>query len=193
VRTFDLATVARALFAELEGKRLGARTDGAFVHAALVRWRDVHLLVPSWLPAYLGQLGRKVEKTGVALPLAAWVAIEPDGTIGEREPTLDVPTDAVTSLESATDERPLWPSTGVRVDAVLTFAEGMDGVTDGTRSAALYRLAAATANAPRTKGEALYPVASLVAGARAYEIGLARPQLMLDGLLSVAEHELAHR
>ena len=41
VRTFDLGTVARALFAELEGKQLGSRTDGAFVHAALVRWEDV--------------------------------------------------------------------------------------------------------------------------------------------------------
>ena len=196
VRTFDLGTVARALFAELEGKQLGSRTDGAFVHAALVRWEDVHVLVPSWLPPYLGQLGRKVERSGVTLPLAAWVAVEPDGSIGEREPTLDVPSDALEALPPASEpgkDVAMWPSTGVRVDAVLTHVEGMTGTSDGMRSAGLYRLAAATANAERTRGKALHAVGELVRGARTYEIGLSRPQVMLDGLLAVARHEMAHR
>ena len=197
VRTFDLSTLASALLGEFESRLLDGRSDAIFTFAALLSWRDVHMLVPSWLPAYLGRLGRKVERSGVSMPLASWVGVDPTtGRVVAAPPTLDVPDRALERLpgtDGPSASAPLWPATDVHVDAVVTYSESLPGLELGTRGGALYRLTGLTANVTTLQGSAMHGLTRLVERARPYEVGLGRPQQMLDAVVAVAEHELAHR
>jgi hypothetical protein len=198
VRTLELPTVGRTLLAEFESRLLEERSDAIFSYAALLSWRGVHMLTPSWLPAYLGRLGRKVAMSGLSMPLAAWVAIDPSSgrVIGAPE-TLDVPDRAIQRLAetdgSCGSLTPLWPATEVPVDAVITYVEGLQGLELGSRGDALYRLTGRTPNASALGGAALHGLGRLVEGARAYELGMGRPQQMLEAVLAVAGHEAAHQ
>jgi hypothetical protein len=198
VRTFELSTLGRTLLAEFESRLLDTRTDAIFTYAALLSWRGVHILAPSWLPAYLGRLGRKVEKSEVTVPLAAWVAVDPtNGWVIEAPAALAVPDGAIERLAAAEGSPgrhvSLWPATSVHVDAVITYVEALPGLELGSRGGALYRLSGLTANMNTLRGAALGGLSHLVEGARTYEVGMGRPQQMLDAVLAVARHELAHR
>lgn len=199
VRTFELATLARTLIAEFGSRLLTRRTDAIFTYAALLSWRGVNILGPSWLPSYLGQLGRKVEKAEVSMPLASWVAVDPDsGQVVNAPVILDVPEDAIERLAAAdgsirSADASLWPATGVHVDAVITYVESMPGLELGPRAGALYRLTGLTANVATMHGVTVRGLGRLVERARTYEVGLGRPQQMLDAVLTVARHEAVHR
>jgi hypothetical protein len=198
VRTFELATLGRTLLGEFESRLLEARTDAIFTYAALLSCQGVHVLAPSWLPPYLGRLGRKVERADVSMSLAAWIAVDPtDGRMIDPTSALDVP-DGVIDRLAARDRSDgrrisLWPATDVHVDGVITYVEGLPGLELGARGGALYRLMGLTANMAALKGTAIPGLSRLVERARVYEVGLGRPQQMLDAVLAVAQHELAHR
>jgi hypothetical protein len=198
VRTFDLTTLGAALFAELESRLLRDRDDAVYAFAALVRIDHVNVLVPSWFVSYLSRLGRKVERAGVTLPLATWVAVDAaSGEVVRPNLTLDVPDDALHALGrmDGSDARipALGPEAPVRVHAVLTYDAAIGGIDHGKRAISLYRLGGFTPNLERLGGDGLGSLRTLVEGARTFEIGLGRPQQMLDALLAVADHERSHR
>lgn len=197
VRTFDLTTLGATLFAELESRLLRDRDDAVYVFAALVRIDDVNVLVPSWLVSYLSRLGRRVERAGVTLPLATWVAVDPNsGEVVGPKLTLDVPAGALPALgriDGSNGRIPeLGPEAPVRVDAVLTYDAAMGGIEHGSRAIALYRLGGFTPNLVRLGDDGLGSLRTLVEGAHTFEIGLGRPQQMLDALLALADHERSH-
>ncbi len=198
VRTFELSTLGRTLCGEFESRLLDTRRDAIYTYAALLSWQGVHILAPSWLGAYLRRLGRKVEKAEVSMPLATWVAIDAiTGLVIDAPTVLDAPERAIDRLAAVDGSNghptALWPATGVHVDAVVTYVESVPGLELGSRGGALYGLAGHTANLATLHGSALSGLRRLVEGARTYKIGWGRPQQMLDAILMVARHELAHR
>jgi hypothetical protein len=198
VRTLELSRLGVTLLAELESRLLLARSDAVYVYAALVRLGDVNVLVPSWLTSHLSRLGRKVERAGVTLPVASWVGLDAQGRVAPASLSLDVPGDALARLgaidgsDSGIPE--IGPEAPLRIDAVCTYDEASEGLFPATRGETVYRLGGFTANLERLGADdALGAVAALVEGAHTFEVGLGRPQQMLDALLLLAEHERSHR
>ncbi len=190
IRTRHLPTLGRALVAELEARVAHERGDAIYVHAAPVCVDGVIALVPAWVVAHVGTLGRRVDRARVSLPVARWAAVDPNSGWILRPPRLlDLPADALEGLERMSDgsgeARGLTGASGT-VDAVVSYLWGSPSVGVVSRGIALQRLAAATANLPNLGGEALDGLGRLVAGARCYEVGVGTARQMLDALVAVA-------
>jgi hypothetical protein len=189
-RSLHLPTVAWSLLAELEAKLLREREDAVFTFAALVTRDDQAALLPSWLASYLTSLGRRITKAGLRLPIARWVAIDPD--VGRVVPStwrLVVPDDALSMLEAdhgrpeAYDDRDVVREP-VAVDAIITYEREAHELQPATRGATVAQLAAATANIERLGPVALQALTTLVGRARTFRLGgLGRPQQGLDALV----------
>src|SRR3972149_5964070 len=82
--------------AQFEHLQASERSDRIYVDAGVVRLGDVVGLVPPILPPYLGTLGHRVlERTGLELPVSAFVAIDAEpGRVVPPQRTLRVPADA---------------------------------------------------------------------------------------------------
>ena len=199
IRTMHLPELGRSLVAELEGWALKERTDRIFVHAAAVAMDGISILVPAWLVAYLGDLGRRIERAQLRLPIARWSAVDPEsGSLVPPPPIVDVPKRAFDDLERLQVPNGRGPTrveddAERRVDAVLTYDPALDTIAPGPRGIALHRIVSQTANLGALGGDALAGLGELVRGARSYETGLGRKAQMLEALLAVVGHERAHR
>jgi hypothetical protein len=195
VRTLDLPTLGRVLLAELETAVLPRRDDGIYADLALISSDGVKALASSWIVPWVGELGRRVQRAGLALPTARWIRVEPE--TGEVTPTrsaLDIPEDALDRLATfapAGDGRPdrTAVEAPVKVDVVSIYAGGEALLEPVGRGITLHRLAASVINLPRLQGTALEGMRKLVAGAQCYRIGFGRKQQVLDVLTAALAGE----
>jgi hypothetical protein len=200
-RALDVGVVARSLLSEVEARALHQRDDGVYVHYGVARSGVATALIPAWLVSYLSGTGRRLSRTGLTLPVARWVRIDPDSGFATPSPrVLDLATGAVQSVQSS------MPSAGrstaedayddvsepVPIDAVVTYVEDMDTIAGGGRARAVYHLAERTANLGTIGSAAVDVLGRVVERAHCFDTGLGRPHQMLAALASVFEHERAH-
>jgi hypothetical protein len=195
-RALDPGVVARSLLTELEGRLLHERDDGVYVHYGLAMSGTSSALIPAWLVSYLAGTGRRLSRAGITLPVARWVRLDPDSGMATPVPrVLDVPGDVFDLVPGAAcDAGDAYGdiSEARRVDAVLTYVEGMDTIAGGSRSGAAYHLAERTANLRRLGGSAIDVLGGIVERAHCFETGLGRSQQMLTALGAVFEHGKTH-
>jgi hypothetical protein len=167
-----------------------------YVHYGLVVSGSSSALIPAWLVSHLAGTGRRLTKANITLPVARWVRLDPGTGMATPVPrVLEVPGGLVGAVPGASGdagdaygdlEEPR------RVDAILTYVEGMDTIAGGGRSRAAYHLAERTANLRRLGGSAIDVLADVVERAHCFETGLGRPQQMLTALEAVFDHERTH-
>jgi hypothetical protein len=195
-RALDPAVVARSLLTELEARLLHERDDGVYVHYGLAVADGASVLIPAWLVSYLAGTGRRLSRAGITLPVARWVRVDPESGWATPVPrVLDVPGDVIDRVPGATGgggDAYGDLSEARRVDAVLTYVEGMDTIAGGGRARAAYHLAERTANLRRLGGQAMVVLGRVVENAHCFETGLGRPQQMLSALEAVVDHERTH-
>jgi hypothetical protein len=195
-RALDPGVVARSLLTELEARLLHQRDDGVYVHYGVAVSAAASVLIPAWLVSYLAGTGRRLSRAGITLPVARWVRLDrASGLATPLPPVLEVPGELLDRVPGAA------PGSGDaygdlpearRIDAVLTYVEGMDTIAGGSRSRAVYHLAERMANLRTLGGEAMAVLGRVVGGAHCFETGLGRPQQMLAALEAVFEHERTH-
>jgi hypothetical protein len=196
-RALDVRVVARSLLSELEARVLHRRDDGVYVHYGVARSGGATALIPAWLVSYLSGTGRRLSRTGITLPVARWVRIDPDSGYATPTPrVLDLAAGAIQSVpsggrstgEDAYDD----VSESVPIDAVVTYVEDMDTIAGGGGARAVYHLAERTANLGTIGAAAVDVLGRVVERAHCFDTGLGRPHQMLTALASVFEHGRAH-
>ena len=185
IRTLPLPTLLRGLLAELEAVTFQSRRDSIFVRGALVRADGVSAIVPWWVVPRLGELGRRVEHSGLALSGSTWVAIDADtGRVVPVERRLDIderPLRRFGSDGQAGGDR-LFVDEATPIDVVCTHTESGPLLQPITRGLTLHRLTGSVNNVDELRGSVLEGLGRLVAGARCYGVGFASPRDMLDSL-----------
>jgi hypothetical protein len=199
VRTFDPATLARRLVAELATFRLRSRAESLFLDACVVERGGTTALVPSTIIPYMRQAGRRIERE-LSLPVEPTVAVAADGVLHAVGNALDVSDDAAEDLAwrvgaDASEERgrPAVPATA---DLVCVFHYDPDAppAMPLTRARTVQLLASQALNLHATGGIHLRALADVVAGSRCYLVQSAHPRESLElltGLLDGVEPAVA--
>lgn len=190
IKSLDLRQVGEALLAEFE--HVGARTrdDAVWVDATLCRYGDTTALLPPILPPYLATLGhRAIERSGLSLPLANFVALDPGtGRVVAMPRMVDVPDDALDKLAALAPpgrgNPQLDPYDAVDVDIALFLGPHEESVVDYSPGQAAHVLATRILNLERVGGAGLEALAKLLERARAYEIRASKPK---DALASTTQ------
>jgi hypothetical protein len=193
VKTLDLRQVGEALVGQFELVGSSERDDAVYLNSGLVTRDGVTALVPPILPPYLATLGhRALDRAGLRLPLASYVAVGPgSGRVVPTPPALDVSPAVVERLEAiAPAGRPnlVIESNGpVTVDVVCFLGLRDEPVFPASPGHSLYLLATRILNLERVGGEGLRAVARLVDIARNFEIASSGNKETLQNLLSALE------
>jgi hypothetical protein len=191
MRTFDLATLGRALFAEVEALAFAKRTDALYVEWPLVSLGGRTGLIPLEFLVAFERISRQVKRTGISLPLSTCTAIDLES--GEAVPTpqtLDIREDAIALLAEVgplqkdgvppTIERP------TRIDVVCSLAyERDEPVVPMSRGAAVYALAAFARNLDVVGGKGLAALRRLVERAECCQLNADFAEPTLERLTSV--------
>ncbi len=190
VRSLSVETVGRMLLAELEATLFPRRSDAIYLQTALLSANGCTALLPSPFLTWIGGLGGRVERAGIWLPVSKTVAV--DRATAEVVPTvprLKVPGDAIARLgelfpsevapERTSLDRP------ARVDVVYTVVSAdHPALSPASRAFSLQQLAGSLINA-RAMGDATFrTLASLVEGARCYQLAYGDPRSMLQAIAS---------
>ena len=146
-RTFDLASVGRTLFTELESFLFGDRDDALFVDVTIVASNGRVGLIPATTGMFVGSLGRRaVRQTGITISDETKVAIDPDS--GEAIPItsrLDVPHDAIERLAAiAPTTQPdegFTVTTPMKIDTVFSVGLPDEALAPVSKATAVYRMA----------------------------------------------------
>ena len=193
-KTRNLATVADALFTEIEGLGFPERDDAMYLNAGLVAVNGTVGLASTDLISHLASSGRVVERSQLTLPAETYVAADPkSGQLIPIPRTVEIPKDGarrIADLLPANDERPrLVVDAPRRVDVVFTEFnqdEGDDPARPGTSAAkAVAEFAGLVTNISRLGVDALEGLATLVRHARPYELRGDRARPMLEAMTSV--------
>jgi hypothetical protein len=189
VRTLDLATLGRALFAELESVQFPQRDDAIYVDAAALAMNGRIALIPgNYLPT-MWKLSRRLHQSGVLLPLARTIAVDREtGQVIPTTPKLEVPDDAIETLNETVgkDASAVLGVAGRREgnghlerwvlqDIAAPVAVLTTGAEDGPRQPqstgqAVYRLAGMTMNIPKIGPSALEGLSLLAQQAQCYKV-----------------------
>lgn len=189
VRTLDLETLGRALFAELETVLFPQRDDAIYVDSAALAMDGKIALLPSNLLPTMWKLSRRLHQSGVVLPLARTVAVDREsGQVIPTTPKLEIPDDAIESLKE---------SVGAEAAAALSVASRREGnghlerwvlrertapvavlttgAEDGPKQPqstgqAVYRLASQAMNLPKIGTSALEGLSLLAQQAQCYKM-----------------------
>jgi len=95
LRTGDIGTLARGLFAEIERSLLPERDDAIYLGTPAIAMDRKIALVPDFYRSTLARLGRRVEPSGLRLPVERMVAVDDAGRVIPVTPQLEIPDDAV--------------------------------------------------------------------------------------------------
>lgn len=213
VRTLDLPTLGRALFADLESVMFPERDDAIYVEAAPLALDGRIALIPgNYLPT-LWKLSRRLHQAGIRLPLSRTVAVDREsGQVIPTTPRVEVPDDALDRLEEEVGaeaaavlrvagtrgagnghlERWILKDPSIPI-AVLTSGGDDEPRQPMSRGQAVYRLAALTMNLPKIGVSALEGLSLLTTQAQCYKFfGAAgqpaqRTRLLNDITSSLAE------
>lgn len=185
VRTLDLSVVRRSLLNEFEACTFPERDDAIYTNAALVSVDGQNALIPADLAAAVGAKGRRVERSGIKLPLNLSIAIDPgSGAVVPMRSALDVRqrTPAATGGNGDGSLRVVEEPT--RVGTVFTMSRGSDlHVRPISRARGLHHLASVTPNLLCMPKAGLEGLKKLVSGTRCYELELGNVGNMLDSIL----------
>lgn len=175
IRTKDIGTLARGLFAEIERGLLPERDDAIYLGTPAIATDRKIALVPDFYRSTLARLGRRVEPAGLRLPVERMVAVDDVGRVIPVSPQLEIPDDAVDRVTTMFGDgaasvpridRPVSP------DVVIGHVPNTvpeDHMQPLSRGRALYCLATDVMNMPKVGIErALEALSSLVEGARCY-------------------------
>jgi hypothetical protein len=193
VKTLDLKQVAEGLVAQFELVGSSDRDDAVYLNSGLVTRDGITALVPPILPPYLATLGhRALDRAGLRLPLASYVAVGPgSGRIVPTAPAIDVTPAVVERLEAiAPAGQPnsqVETNGAVTVDVVCFLGLRDEPVFPASPGHSLYLLATRILNLERVGGEGLRAVAQLVDVARNFEIASQGNKETLRNLLSALE------
>jgi hypothetical protein len=201
IRTFDLSMLARTLLSELEFPLYPTRDDAIYSECAVVSRGGVSALVPSILLPFFAELGREVDKAGLALPPETAVAIDPgSGMVLPVDPLIRVPEgmldrlSTIRSLHGKKAPRRRAGSNGrdasrapVGVDVVCSIGDSEEPSEPASPATGLYRLSSHTLNFPALGGEALQGAARLVERAECRTLRAAAPLDMLRALVDVLD------
>jgi hypothetical protein len=190
VRTLHLPTLVRSLLAELDSLTFSQRDDLMFMGAGLVASNGSVALGPGAMSMYLDRLGRRVERAGLRLAPARFVAVDPrSGQIVPVPSQLDVSPNAVARLGTVfPSDRPdnrhgLVLDGPTEVDAIFDFSDG-EALSPMSRALVVSRLARGVANFPKFGKEGLEALARLVQGTPCLGLGRPQPAAMLEILSS---------
>lgn len=192
VRTLHLPTLARALVEEMEALLFDHRDDAIYVEMALVASNGVRGVAPPTVLAYLGQLGRRVDRMGLRLPATRYLAVDPvSGRIEPVRPKLEVPADALDRLAEMmpSDEKPdrLFVDEPLTPDVVCVFwPDDESPLRPMSRAGALQLLGPRVANVSVMRGAALEGLARLVEAVPCYALDNRLPAREMLDLLATA-------
>jgi hypothetical protein len=196
IRTEDISTLARGLFAEIERNLLPERDDAIYLGTPAIAMDRKIALVPDFYRSTLARLGRRLEPAGLRLPVERMVAVDDAGRVIPVTPQLEIPDDAVDRVTKMFGDgaasvpridRPVSP------DVILGYAPNTvpeDHMQPLSRSRALYCLALDLMNMPKVGIErALDALARLVEEAQCYSYysDVSTPEARTRMLTSLAE------
>ena len=188
MRTLQLRTLARALFAELESFSFPDREDAIYLNVGTVRTDEATALIPPALVHHLIRSRPRLERAGLSLSPTHWVAVDPvSGRLMPVPTSLEIPPDALDRLEErgGTDGRGDWSFVDgiLPVAAVCWLGELEDPpLVPMTRGVTLHHIAGQAANLPKLGGRALEGLGRLVGGARCYGLGGDSSREAIDAL-----------
>lgn len=187
-RTLHLPTLVKTLLTELDSLLFPKRRDLVFAAAAVLKYRNKHALIPTEVAYQLNSLGGRVRRSGVALPVEMFVAVDPySGTLVPIPSKLNIPDDALNRLgellpnEDQDDARVEVVSPIVPATIMLPGSRNGNVIEPVSPGAVLHNLAGRTLNVSQMPGDALGALASLVKGARCYAT-MGGPQGVLQAL-----------
>jgi hypothetical protein len=199
IRTKDIGTLARGLFAEIERSLLPERDDAIYLGTPAIAVDRKIALVPDFYRSTLARLGRRLDPAGLRLPVERMVAVDDAGRVIPVTPQLEIPEDAVDRVTKMFGDgaasvpridRPVSPEVVV---GYVPNSVPEDHMQPLSRGRALYCLANDLMNMPKVGGErALDALARLVEGAGCYSYysDVSTPEArtrMLTGLAEVLE------
>ena len=147
-----------------------------YIGAGLVTLGDVVALVPPILPPYLNTLGhRLIERSGLALPIANYVALDPEtGYVIETEPVVRPSDAALARLDalapSSNGARPAAANGPLRADIVCFLGLPEEAVLPYSPGNAAHVLASRLLNLDEIGGAAVETLGRFVEDARCCEI-----------------------
>lgn len=175
LRTKDIGTLARGLFAEIERALLPERDDAIYLQTPAIAMDGKIALVPDFYRQTLARLGRRPELAGLRLPVQRAVAVDDAGRVIPIAPQLQIPEDAVDRVIEKFGGDGAGPV--ARIDRALSPEVVVGTVPNSTqedhfkpisRGRALYCLASEAMNTPKVGIErSLEALARLVEGAAA--------------------------
>ena len=175
VRTLHLKTLGRVLLADLAAIPLYGQDDAIYLDCALVSVDGSTALVAGDWVSYLHNLGRRVERSGIILPVATITAI--DHRTGKAAPTrsrLHIPPGAIDRLAGiAPDDGPsersvLHRRTPIDLVCLPGWPEGL--FRPISKAQAVHELAHRTLNIRQKRRLALEGLARLTERSRCYEV-----------------------
>lgn len=188
VKSFSAQTVGRMLLGELEAILYPRLTDALYLNAALLSSGDRTALLPSSFLTWIGGLGRRVEREGIALPASKMVAVDRSSAdVIPFRRRLDVPPTAPEDLserfpmDGAPDrtvvERP------TRVHVVYTVVSSSHPpISTASRAFTLQRLAGSLVNGRLIGEGTLRTLSELVRRAECYQLAFGEPRSMLRAI-----------
>jgi hypothetical protein len=173
VRTKDIGTLARGLFAEIERSLMADRDDAIYLQTPAIAVNGKIALVPDFYRQTLARLGRRPELAGLRLPVDRVVAVDDKGRVVPITPQLRLPEDAVDRVVEkfgsdgaapmARIDRARLPEAVIGSILRPTQEDHMQPISRGR---ALYCLASEAMNTPRLGSDrVLESLARLIEGA----------------------------
>jgi len=196
IRTEDIGTLARGLFAEIERSLLPERDDAIYLGTPAIAMDGKIALVPDFYRSTLARLGRRLEPAGLRLPVERMVAVDDAGQVIPVTPQLEIADDAVDRVTKMFGDgaapvpridRPVSP------DVVLGYVPNTvpeDHMQPLSRGRALYCLVTDLLNMPKVGVErTLDALAHLVEGTQCYSYysDASTPEARTRMLTSLAE------
>jgi hypothetical protein len=189
VKTLDLKTLVRTFLSDLEQYLWQDRDDAIYADVVPVSLDGVTALVPWTLVPFIGTLGRRrTERYGLGFPAETSVAVDLGGRVVPTRTLVQLADGSLEALAQA------FPGNGndnrsvvdrpIDVDLVLSLGSTVDPLVPVSRGLALYRLAFHIGNIEMLGARAVEGLRPIVERARCFEIGVGKPAVRLEALLT---------
>jgi hypothetical protein len=198
LRTKDIGTLARGIFAEIEQALTPDRDDAIYLQTPAIALDGKIALVPDFYRQTLARLGRRPELAGLRLPVQRVVAVDDTGQVVPFTPQLGIPDDAVDRVIEKFGGNGAAPTAGIDRPRLADAVVGSilkpapeDHMQPISRGRALYCLASDAINTPKIGSErVLESLARLVeraGGCYSYYPDASTPQFRTQMLTGLAE------
>ncbi len=176
IRTLDLRTFSWGVLSEIEANLFDSRDDAMYLNASMIASRNKVGIGPVNMTWYLDRMGRRVEKSGLALWPARYVAVDYNtGQIIPSVPRLDIPEEFWKEIDrmspqDGSDHRYQVFIDGPRdLDAAFGYGDG-DLLHPVSKAFLVYRFATNLVNLPKLGMTGLRGLARMVEPARRFGV-----------------------